>query len=90
MKKFIYLIIIIIGLGGALVMGYLVYKGSTQGLPSTEVATSTPDSNAYQILPYGRDLDFQKVEEYNKNKILFPYPKVTPSEIGTSSTSMME
>jgi 5-methylcytosine-specific restriction endonuclease McrBC regulatory subunit McrC len=71
-------------------MGYLVYRGSTQGLPSIETTPGVADNNAYQILPYGKDLDFQKVEDYNKNKILFPYPKVSPSEIGASSTSMME
>ncbi len=92
MKKIIYIIVIVLGLGGAIVMGYMVIRGNSHGIPSITMPTegvSQPAAN-YQILPYGHDLDFKKVEEYNKNKILFPYPKVSPSEIGAAAGSMME
>ena len=90
MKKTIYLIVIIIALGGAIVMGYMVFSGSTQGLPSLESTVPNADSSNYQILPFGKDLNFEKVEQYNKNKILFPYPQVTPAEIGAGSGTLME
>lgn len=89
MKRTISLIVIIIGLGGAIVMGYMVFRGDSQGLPAEESAPVEDNSN-YQILPFGKQLNFQKIEKYNKNKMLFPYPKVAPTEIGAASEAMME
>ena len=91
MKKTIYLIVIIIGLGGALVMGYMYLRGGSEGVPTAEVASvDTSEASNLQILPFGKELDFKKLEQYNKNKILFPYPKVTPPEIGAGPGTMME
>lgn len=82
MKKLFTIIITIAALIGAIVLGYSALKKKEQASPQPAPPAST-------ILPYGTNLDFQDIEEFNKASRLFPYPKVTPPEIGTAPSSLV-
>ena len=81
MKRTLYIIMIVIGLGGAVVMGYMAMTSSSDsGEVAVEGTASAPQ--AYNILPYGDDLNFDTLENFNKDHRLYPYPKVNPAEVG--------
>lgn len=89
MKKTIYIIIIVIALGGALVMGYMAMTAS----PATEeggMVTNTGGPAVYNILPEGKSLEFGSIKNFNKDNRLFPYPTVNTSEIGKDLSSIIE
>ena len=88
MKKIFFTIIIVVGLGGALVMGYMAMQSGSSTPDSSE--TSTPKSPKSSILPEGTELDFDKVSDFNKGKTVFPYPKVIPLEIGVGLPNIVE
>jgi hypothetical protein len=81
MKRTLYIIVIVVGLGGALVMGYLAMTSSPDS-GEIVVEGTTTTSEAYNILPYGDDLNFETLENFNKDHRLYPYPEVNPAEVG--------
>lgn len=84
MKKIISFVVIVIALGAAIVLGYLALsKNSPAGADPAPATTSA-------VLPEGTKLDFNAVQSYNKDGRLFPYPKVSPEEIGASSNSLVK
>lgn len=75
-KKNILLVIIVLALGIAVILfGRSFFAGG--GISMTETTTSTQS-----ILPYGNSLDFNKIENFAKNKRSFVYPQVSPVEVG--------
>lgn len=79
-KQIVLTIIIIVALG---VAGFFAYKAFFSG-PSAIVLVTPEDKGPVQgaILPHGTELDFDIVKKFNKNSKLFPYPVVTPTDIG--------
>lgn len=86
MKKIIYIIILVIGLGGAIVLGYVAFFGGQ----SATVDTSTGGAQTYNILPEGKTLDFSTVKNFNKDGRIFNFPQVNSAEIGQSLTNLIE
>ncbi len=84
MKKIVSFIIIVVALGAAIVLGYLALSKNDTS------STTTPAAPVSTVLPEGAKLDFNNVQSYNKDGRLFPYPVVTPAEIGTQSNSLVE
>lgn len=84
MKKIISFIIIVIALGAAIVLGYLAL---TKNVPESTGLAGAPAST---ILPNGTELEFNEVQSYNKDGRLFPYPVVTPAEIGTQTNTLVK
>lgn len=82
MKKFTTLIIIIVALGGAIFLGYSALNNNSPSTGSAAAPKST-------ILPYGTGLDFQPLSNFNSTNRFFPYPQVTPQEIGTANSSLV-
>lgn len=76
MKKIVTIIIVVLALGGAIYFAYSAFNTST---------TSTKTAPASTILPFGTSFDFTALSNFNKTNRLFPYPKVTPAEIGNSN-----
>jgi hypothetical protein len=89
MKKILYTIVIIVALGGALVMGYLAFFGDDTSV-ATDPTLSQSGAPVYNILPHGRSFDFNTVKNFNRDGRLFPYPEVTPAEIGVTLNNLME
>lgn len=89
MKRTIYIIVIVIALGGAAVMAYMALTsgGTSSGGVAGDVSGSTP---VYNILPEGKSLEFGTVRNFNKDNRLFPYPTVNPAEIGKDLTNIIE
>lgn len=94
MKKIIYIVIIVIGLGGAALMAYFALFGNSSSKQSAGSTTTTDLGSTTQaqlpdasILPLGNTLDFSKIQSFNKDYTFFPYPKVSPSEIGANNTA---
>lgn len=88
MKKTIYIVIIVIALGGAAIMAYMAFfSGSSNG--GGEVMIEK-EAQVYNILPEGKNLDFSSVTEFNQQGRLYPYPQVTPSEIGQVLGNIIE
>ncbi len=103
MKKTILTAIIVIGFGGALVMGFLAWRNSNPGsdtaplvntnganLPGVTNTGGPGGSPISAILPEGTSLEFGKVKLYNDSGFLFPYPKVSPSEIGRNLIDIVD
>ncbi len=88
MKRTLYIIVIVIALGGAAVMGYMALT-SGPTITSTD-ETSTSDQAVYNILPQGKTLDFDTIKNFNKDERLFPYPQVNSAEIGTTLGNLIE
>lgn len=84
-KQIIIIIVIIAAIAGAGVFGYLTLTGDTAGTTST---TASPTINT--ILPHGKDLNFDKVNEFNETGRQFQYPSVTPSDAGLSLNEIMK
>lgn len=86
MKKTVYLVIIVIALSGAAIMAYMAFFAEPKQAPADgatgEVVSADPGVNSHKVLPYGTDLDFQKLKSYNKTKTVYPYPVVGKDEIG--------
>ncbi len=76
MKKVITIIVVVLALGGAVYFAYSAFN--TPSDPSSKPVVSS-------ILPFGTSLDFKLLSEFNKTNRIFPYPKVSPSEIGNSN-----
>ncbi len=87
MKKSLYIAIIVIALGGAAVMGYMAFFGGDTTTTEIQIENS---AQVYNILPKGKDLDFSSVEKFNNQKSFFPYPQVTPGEIGQVLGNIIE
>lgn len=88
MKKSIYIGVIVIALGGAVLMGYMAFSGGgSQGTEGTQIESS---AQVYNILPQGKDLDFGPVVEYNERSFFFPYPQVSPAEVGQVLGNIIE
>lgn len=78
MFKKITLLIIFVAAIGAVMLGYLaIYKD-----PAASAQDTTAVPRTASILPYGTDLNFDEIKKFNKNGQLFPYPTVTPADIG--------
>lgn len=92
MKKIIYIVVIVIALGGAIVMGYMAFFGADSNTSSSldTGSTSPTSSSPVSILPYGDRLDFSSLKKYNRANIIFPYPKVNLSEIGKGIGQIMQ
>lgn len=89
MKKTLYIAIIVIALGGAAVMGYMAFMGG--GSSVEEVVVVEGESSAsYNILPEGKTLDFNTIENFNKDGRMFPYPVVSPAEVGQVLGNIIE
>lgn len=88
MKKILLIIIVIVGLGGALIMGYMAMQSSDTPASTTSTTSSKPLKST--ILPEGTELDLDKVKDFNKDRLMFPYPKVSPTEIGVVLPSIVE
>ena len=84
-KDIISLGVIVVAIGGAVVMGYLALQRSAGGKPSTD---NGPQVSI--VLPQGRALEFETIEDFNKNKVMFPYPQVSPVEIGVSPSLLVK
>lgn len=83
MKKIITIIIVVAALGGAGFLGYsAMHKSSSSGDAKSGNITTT-------ILPYGTDLNFKPIQDFNSTNRFFPYPKVTPPEIGATTTALV-
>lgn len=87
MKKTIYIIILVIGLGGALVIGYIAFFGNQSTTVSTPADTG---AQSYNILPEGKTLDFSTVKNFNKDGRIFNFPQVNSVEIGQPLTNLIE
>lgn len=87
MKRLIYIAIIVIGLGGAAVMAYLAFMG---GGSSEEVVVVEGEAAGYNILPEGKTLDFNTLQDFNKDGRVFPYPVVSPAEVGQVLGNIIE
>ena len=79
-KQIIFLLIIIVALSVAGVFAYKAFFGNNSSNPSTKNSETIDVSGA--ILPHGNSLNFDNIKKYNKNGTLFPYPTVTPNDIG--------
>lgn len=99
MKKTIYIIVIVLGLGGAIVMLYLTWQnrlGAPGPAPSSSTiqvnsgAGASGGSSSNSILPHGRNLDFTTLKNFNRDNRFFNYPQVNPSEIGKNLPNLME
>jgi hypothetical protein len=88
MKRTIYIAVIVIALGGAAVMAYMAFFSGGSG-GGGEVVIET-EAQVYNILPEGKELDFTEVSKFNQEGRLFPYPQVTPSEIGQVLGNIIE
>lgn len=88
MKRTLYIIIIVIALGGAAVMGYMALTSGPATTSTDE--TSTSGQAVYNILPQGKSLDFDTIKNFNKDDRLFPYPQVNNAEIGTTLGNLIE
>lgn len=89
MKRTLYIIVIVIGLGGALVMGYLAMtSGDSPGSDSIIEAGANPQ--VYNILPKGKSLDFGTLENFNKDNRLYPYPQVNTTEVGKNLGNLID
>lgn len=88
MKKSIYIAIIVIALGGAALMGYMAFSGG--GSSGGEGIVIESSAQVYNILPNGKDLDFDTLKSYNDQNLFFPYPQVTPSEVGQVLGNIIE
>ena len=88
MKKTLLTIIIVVGFGGAIVMGYLAFSGDSSS--SNPVVVEDIQSSDFGILPNGTSLDFKKLEEFNDTGRLYPFPKVSPTEVGSNIGTMTE
>lgn len=86
MKKTILTIIIIAGIGGAIIMAYLALTGDSSDA-GNEQSSRAKNSG---ILPNGTSLDFKKLEEFNDTGRLYPFPKVSPTEVGSNIGTMTE
>ena len=80
MRKLLTIIITIAALGGAVILGYSALSKKTP--PQATGPSST-------ILPYGTALDFNNLQDFNKTNRLFPYPAVTPPEIGAPTAALV-
>lgn len=87
MKNIIYIIILVIGLGGALVIGYMAFFGNQA---TTFKTTVDAGDQIYNILPEGKTLDFSTVRNFNKDRRIFNFPKVNPVEIGQPLNNLIE
>lgn len=74
--------IIIAALAGAGVFAYLSLSGG-----STPQAQPAPVAN--QILPHGTSLDFEAINKFNETGKKFPYPVVSPGEIGQTLNTIV-
>ena len=88
MKKTIYIAIIVIALGGAALMGYMAFSGGSSS--SNQAIVIENSAQVYNILPNGKDLDFDSLKKYNKQNLFFPYPQVNPSEVGQVLGNIIE
>lgn len=83
MKKIITIIIVVAALAGA---GFLGYSAMHK---STSTGSGKSGDIAKTILPYGSDLNFKPIQDFNNTGRFFPYPKVTPPEIGSTTTALV-
>ncbi len=88
MKKYIYIAIIVIALGGAALMGYMAFSGGS-GSTSSGIQIES-SAQVYNILPNGSDLDFSTLSKFNDQNLFFPYPQVSPSEVGQVLGNIIE
>ncbi len=96
MKKIIFILIIVVALAGSVVFGYMALSKKTparqaQTTSKNRTATnksSSGSSGASSVLPQGNSLNFEKLEDFNPNRSLFPYPQVVSSEVGANSISL--
>lgn len=89
-KEIILTAIIVIALAIAGFFAYKVFFGS--GTSGSATLTTTPVVTAPvkgAILPNGSNLDFDNVKKFNKNGKLFPYPTVTPNDVGQDLSALV-
>lgn len=91
-NKIIAILVIIFGMSGSVYMLYLTF--STVARPNNNPVFQDPvlggsfvdgGSPTGSILPFGTKMDTEKLREYNPTQRVFPYPTVSPSEIGKPS-----
>lgn len=71
------------------VAGIFAYKAFSGSSSATLTTPGTTESLNGAILPHGTSLDFDTVKKFNKNDKLFPYPTVTPNDIGQQLNGLM-
>ena len=86
-KQLIYTIISIVFFGATATLIYVNFAGNKGGShPSLQVlepVDSLGSTGGKSLLPYGTDLNFQVLENYNNGSIPpFPYEQVSPEQIG--------
>lgn len=88
MKRTLYIIVIVIALGGAAVMGYLAFTAGDSS--EVTVNESGETSSVYNILPKGKSLDFGTLQNFNRDNRLFPYPEVNNTEVGKNLGNLIK
>lgn len=81
-KKIILIIIIVGALAGAGVFAYISMTGSGTTPGAASLTATTPATTAGAILPYGTELNFEKINKFNETGRTFEYPSVTPADTG--------
>lgn len=101
MKQKLFIAIIVIGFGGAAIMAYMSMQAGKSDESSSSVSITPSNQPGLTggvaggapisaILPQGNKLEFDKLEEFNRTKTLFPFPKVSTPEIGTALSNLMD
>lgn len=85
MKQIITIIIIVAALAGAGVFGYMMFTGADSAITTT----SSQDAPS-NILPMGSKLDFDIVQQFNKNQQIYQYPQVNQGEVGPVMGTMIK
>lgn len=88
-KQIILVAIIVVALGVAGLFAYKAFFGSGSSSAIINEVDTSNQSVSGAILPYGTDLDFDTVKKFNKNGKLFPYPTVTPTDVGQELNTLV-
>lgn len=90
MKRTILIAVIIIGFGGAVVMGIMAVMNSSKSQTETTTSINVNAQPVSAILPEGTSLDFEKLEGFNRENRFFPFPEVLPTEVGANLGNIIE
>lgn len=87
-KKIISLSVISASLLGAVIFGYLAFNRGAGGL-SGGGSSNVVQPATSSVLPQGKSLNFEKLEEFNPNGKIFPYPVVEETEVGLPESQLV-
>ncbi len=92
-KKKLMIGVSVVLLGSAAFMLYRTFfaapSGPVAAVPAVPAAASLAGS-AHSILPYGKDLNFAPIEQYNSSHKQIIYPQVSPDEVGVNPHELIK